>query len=314
MPLARHDDFMNNVIKIKYSFYSHASCEAWRVLIVVLCMLHKFLLTCLLRGMTEYATSNYTACGFYSHASCEAWRYSGGCIPSHSAFLLTCLLRGMTASGFLSKNIPMFLLTCLLRGMTGPGIMFPAFNNSFYSHASCEAWHGWPHHGIGGWKFLLTCLLRGMTRINEFTNKTLEFLLTCLLRGMTVPQLLRNGFPFVSTHMPLARHDISRWHVMRTRKVSTHMPLARHDICRLNIYLLRMVSTHMPLARHDLKPLITTTTPGFLLTCLLRGMTLGLAVGLCQICVSTHMPLARHDRNILCFLCNHATIYKRQTF
>ena len=92
-----------------------------------------------------------------------------------------------------------------------------------------------------------------------------SFLLTCLLRGMT--SRWTSGLPIilVSTHMPLARHDLSAICCANSFRVSTHMPLARHD---LNEYW---------------------------------GSFLDY--------VSTHMPLARHDRNILCFLCNHATIY-----
>ena len=34
-------------------------------------------------------------------------------------------------------------------------------------------------------------------------------------------------------------------------RVSTHMPLARHDLSTFNGALAYAVSTHMPLARHD---------------------------------------------------------------
>ena len=57
-------------------------------------------------------------------------------------------------------------------------------------------------------KFLLTCLLRGMTHVAQKNTVFLVFLLTCLLRGMTKytgGQQKRNE---VSTHMPLARHDV----------------------------------------------------------------------------------------------------------
>ena len=33
----------------------------------------------------------------------------------------------------------------------------------------------------------------------------------------------------VSTHMPLARHDLKQYTDTRFTEVSTHMPLARHD-------------------------------------------------------------------------------------
>ena len=34
---------------------------------------------------------------------------------------------------------------------------------------------------------------------------------------------------WVSTHMPLARHDAGYLHFILKHPVSTHMPLARHD-------------------------------------------------------------------------------------
>ena len=79
-----------------------------------------------------------------------------------------------------------------------------------------------------------------------------EFLLTCLLRGMT--EKLNGGAyaDIVSTHMPLARHDVKAGLVEPVGSVSTHMPLARHDGCR-------SVAKRLP--------------QEFLLTCLLRGMT-----------------------------------------
>ena len=79
------------------------------------------------------------------------------------------------------------------------------------------------------------------------------FLLTCLLRGMTPGTVHSEYRPPVSTHMPLARHDV----------------LARKVACGALVFLLTcllrgmtsvesatagllLVSTHMPLARHDL--------------------------------------------------------------
>ena len=59
-------------------------------------------------------------------------------------------------------------------------------------------------------KFLLTCLLRGMTKYARSYKNPYEFLLTCLLRGMTKLLFNYHSFDLVSTHMPLARHDIFR--------------------------------------------------------------------------------------------------------
>ena len=78
----------------------------------------KFLLTCLLRGMTHPSVGCYLVL----------------------EFLLTCLLRGMTVylHGIAFKF--RFLLTCLLRGMTME-LQAPVQVKMlrFYSHASCEA-------------------------------------------------------------------------------------------------------------------------------------------------------------------------------
>ena len=77
-------------------------------------------------------------------------------------------------------------------------------------------------------------------------------------------------------------------------QVSTHMPLARHDVYTDNSVFL-IVSTHMPLARHDAIDIAKASCWGFLLTCLLRGMTAADSVAGREPIVSTHMPLARHD-------------------
>ena len=71
------------------------------------------------------------------------------------------------------------------------------------------------HDGAGrtggnlGAGFLLTCLLRGMTAYQTMLTGKKVFLLTCLLRGMTGVEGHPAGSFYVSTHMPLARHDIS---------------------------------------------------------------------------------------------------------
>ena len=78
-----------------------------------------------------------------------------------------------------------FLLTCLLRGMTLAVHYMHVFSVSFYSHASCEAWHGIKQLWNFRIQFLLTCLLRGMTTISLSSPVSCMFLLTCLLRGMT---------------------------------------------------------------------------------------------------------------------------------
>ena len=103
-----------------------------------------------------------------------------------------------------------------------------------------------------------------------------KFLLTCLLRGMTRFTQHFHAIPGVSTHMPLARHDVTNYYNDPYLTVSTHMPLARHDPLHKRTIGLPGVSTHMPLARHDRTPLFRSPWRT----------------------VSTHMPLARHDVTI----------------
>ena len=78
MPLTRHDRTrLEKPVHLFGGFYSHASCEAWLCHWKNPSVLPMFLLTCLLRGMTECNRVFGTAWGFYSHASCEAWQ----CVP-----------------------------------------------------------------------------------------------------------------------------------------------------------------------------------------------------------------------------------------
>ena len=114
-----------------------------------------------------------------------------------------------------------------------------------------------------------------MTTAPVAARITTRFLLTCLLRGMTGNPRAKIIPTNVSTHMPLARHDPVDYTDSIVAIVSTHMPLARHDVEYWQGDSGTGVSTHMPLARHDER---STDTDGihyrFLLTCLLRGMTI----------------------------------------
>ena len=62
----------------------------------------------------------------------------------------------------------------------------------------------------------------------------------------------------------------------------------------------------MPLARHDISGAeLVSAIAGFLLTCLLRGMTLNSDEVNANNDVSTHMPLARHDKSaVIAYLVN----------
>ena len=78
--------------------------------------------------------------------------------------------------------------------------------------------------------FLLTCLLRGMTRYFQWT-------MLCMS---------------ISTHMPLARHDME-WKLIASASPTFLLTcLLRGMTCFvLNTLLPISISTHMPLARHD---------------------------------------------------------------
>ena len=230
MPLARHDA-NRNLLPFRKPVSTHMPLARHDFTITNRIKLVKFLLTCLLRGMTidadgtEYVgkvsthmplarhdiasliLSNSLHC-FYSHASCEAWLGRWLEYIRLKLFLLTCLLRGMTNSVIKQILFCWFLLTCLLRGMTAQGWAKAFYNSSFYSHASCEAWHvHFRNHGNRYNRFYSHASCEAWLMSTHNTKLFLAFLLTCLLRGMTV--LIRKiciGC-LVSTHMPLARHD-----------------------------------------------------------------------------------------------------------
>ena len=130
-------------------------------------------------------------------------------VPQSYQFLLTCLLRGMTGHKDCSPSADRFLLTCLLRGMTmNSGRAEYILSVSTHMPLARHDEHLRERHRQER-MFLLTCLLRGMTQVTAEKGCNSKFLLTCLLRGMT-HFLLSNMHQWqVSTHMPLARHDIS---------------------------------------------------------------------------------------------------------
>ena len=136
------------------------------------------------------------------------------------------------------------------------------------------------------------------------------FLLTCLLRGMTKLLFNYHSFDLVSTHMPLARHDMIERQTLNELFVSTHMPLARHDIPEYNIYryehqfLLTCLLRGMTSSAAD-----QLRTDQFLLTCLLRGMTPNGNSFRRNSGVSTHMPLARHDDDSIIYTNDALSFY-----
>ena len=168
-------------------------------------------------------------------------------------FLLTCLLRGMTAPVWRSRY------TCLGVSTHMPlarhdSNRFKAFTTleGFYSHASCEAW-----------------------RLEHFTNRdALSFYSHASCEAWR-QDLLRSLYFFrVSTHMPLARHDLvasnkrsvwSSFYSHASCEAWLNRLLESSDLdgfyshasceawhnCICNYARLDLVSTHMPLARHD---------------------------------------------------------------
>ena len=124
-----------------------------------------------------------------------------------------------------------------------------------------------------------------------------KFLLTCLLRGMTAVYIHVYIYITVSTHMPLARHDATLLCLPIRYFVSTHMPLARHDNynivlnkgaicfyshasceawleCRGALFDNGSFYSHASCEAWHCHYEISLIDPGFLLTCLLRGMTI----------------------------------------
>ena len=122
---------------------------------------------------------------FYSHASCEAWRWDllSSAWEEHFYSHASCEAWRIIQS--LIRWVLNFYSHASCEAWLSR-LSHTLRKEHFYSHASCEAWLGsQSRKAVSGW-FLLTCLLRGMT-----------FLCTVI-----IPPCL------ISTHMPLARHDL----------------------------------------------------------------------------------------------------------
>ena len=140
-PHARRDFKNLYSIRIECHFYSHASCEAWRIAVPDNDTDVEFLLTRLMRGVTEWKILYQRIYfHFYSHASCEAWHSSGSSSLWSSPFLLTRLMRGVTLH---RRRMEQLLRISThtphaRRDIVTYGSVLTAYD--FYSHASCEAW------------------------------------------------------------------------------------------------------------------------------------------------------------------------------
>ena len=162
MPLARHDvrTLYSNHVMVVSTHMPLARHDIWTVWRRI--HYSKFLLTCLLRGMTTTGIVTIALRKVSTHMPLARHDpFSRHPSPVHLLFLLTCLLRGMTEISVLHTPTDRFLLTCLLRGMTNTrmqskislqvsthmplarhdksGEELTALMDGFYSHASCEA-------------------------------------------------------------------------------------------------------------------------------------------------------------------------------
>ena len=142
MPLARHD--LSNATRSNgtQSFYSHASCEAWQTTYYRTWSAGKFLLTCLLRGMTWNGWTLRPRTSVSTHMPLA--RHDAFCSASAVAFLtflLTCLLRGMTTDCMAQDTLVKVSTHMPLARHDQPTGQINHLIHRFYSHASCEAWH-----------------------------------------------------------------------------------------------------------------------------------------------------------------------------
>ena len=234
------------------NFYSHASCEARRIIPTNIRHCRISTHTPLARRddsfvnwMHDYGISTHTPLArrddnayrhgrpfhnFYSHASCEARQ----CIARKNffviKFLLTRLLRGATRRVRLCNITNLFLLTRLLRGATTTTK---------------------PYFQI--FSFLLTRPMRGATdAVTTQHLKEADFYshAPCGARHtLLLPFLL---FHQISTHTPHAGRD--DWHPVpvKKNKISTHTPHAGRDNDDKATLPYFLISTHTPHAGRDL--------------------------------------------------------------
>ena len=274
MPLARHDLTSGSPATLVANFYSHASCEAWRLIIPFYTTVDNFYSHASCEAWRNVPWTAICSEHFYSHASCEAWLslpLFWILIPyfySHAS----CEAWLIHTHGW--NGTDLFLLTCLLRGMTLYSCRV-TYLSSISTHMPLARHDDMKHCYYTG---LPISTHMPLARHDGFFE--LKFL-----------------FKIISTHMPLARHDENGGTLLgQPQTISTHMPLARHDRMVLCIfqrywYFYSHASCEAWRTRHIRKG----ESHEFLLTCLLRGMTGQLRGFAWFYQISTHMPLARHD-------------------
>ena len=297
MPLARHDDIPTSGETLQQgfyshasyeawhwwylwgrylqSFYSHASYEAWPRMIRCISAHIWFLLTCLLRGMTKSPCLISRETCFYSHASYEAWQTSRYIalfrhrFYSHASYEAWQRCRGnhYPQRGFYSHASYEAWPRCLTTA---------EWYARFYSHASYEAW---PTLFNNSCRISIVSTHMPLTRHDPIMGGIrtwyTKFLLTCLLRGMT-GQLFKQSyllFRFYSHASYEAWHDRIYTVVLRNGFYSH----ASYEAWRWSIWKIfwsrRGFYSHASYEAWHFCSFRILFVDGFLLTCLLRGMT-----------------------------------------
>ena len=116
--------------------------------------------------------------------------------------------------------------------------------------------------------------MRGVTCYSTKRHQKIIFLLTHLMRGVTITIANRRVYYNISTHTPHARCDLSFFAPCWGSKISTHTPHARCD---------------------DFRVMYAGYTFKFLLTHLMRGVTVHHKIRCLLQPISTHTPHARCD-------------------
>ena len=144
-----------------------------------------FLLTCLLRGMTDKSIYCFVSSSFLLTCLLRGMTTMPGKPLPSTWFLLTCLLRGMTGLPELHRQRKQFLLTCLLRGMTY--VWLGEIKRIMVSTHMPLTRHDFTVGDVE--EYIAVSTHMPLTRHDR--NSLLDisgvssFLLTCLLRGMT---------------------------------------------------------------------------------------------------------------------------------
>ena len=212
-------------------FYSHASCEAWLISVRIVDRGFYFYSHASCEAWPHWQVMTADVWNFYSHASCEAWPAGRSRAVQHGWNFYS---HASCEAWQADTDIPLSLHNFYSHASCEAWQITKTYQHHFpyfYSHASCEAW---PDHGCS-------------------STSTPAFLLTCLLRGMTGSETgVLTSFIYFYSHASCEAWRYGMLHWCIHARISTHMPLARHDPFTWNI-----ISPQLK----------------FLLTCLLRGMT-----------------------------------------